>query len=650
MTSKPMPVEPAVIAAQNQRKIEKDKRRKNYHDSQVQGTNNSSIVSKRSVEMIYSSTVDGKENKWFKYFVPNAKRRSPAINRGYWIRMESIKEMVLRILDQYAGKVRVVNLGCGFDPFPFQMLSETQGKFDFYDFDYPELVQRKLKLIRQAKELLDVIGPEVKITQTSDALGVVMASDSYKLVGCDLKDTTLYQKQVDALLVGDLPTIFIAEVSLAYMKPEHANPVVEILASLPNSHFLVLEQIMPAGEEHFFAQKMLYHFDHLRSPLQCVETYSTKEKQCARFKQYYPHVEISDLFECWNSLVSREKKELVHRVEDFDEWEEFIVFCQHYVVIHARNGGADVWHKDTEPTPAVPESNGLVLEPIPGVQLKFPSACVSNEEVYIHGGLFQSRSDELCRLTSEGPEVIAKGPSARMCHTLTDLQDGRLLLVGGRTRPGDILSDIWLFDTRTSTWSAAGDFPVPVSRHSAVPVSPGVVLIFAQGRFFHANVSLHVTIEEVTTSGTSPQVDSCGFCFDAESRVGYIVGGKSDSVGPAINNGLFRFTVGDTVAVELVRADPHFCRIGCIAFMSGTDVVVVGGAGARLLDARNTIIAVDATGQISTLPILQHVWRTAPVWLGSVLAGDCLVGGGAVCYSFGSSYSGAYRVHCAAHA
>ena len=33
---------------------------------------------------------------------------------------------------------------------------------------------------------------------------------------------------------------------------------------------------MPDGATNAFATKMLYHFQHLRSPIQCVETYPTE--------------------------------------------------------------------------------------------------------------------------------------------------------------------------------------------------------------------------------------------------------------------------------------------------------------------------------------------------------------------------------------
>ena len=136
--------------ARQRKKIEKDRRRKQYDDIQVQGTNNSSIVSKRSVEMIYTSKLDPQAGEWFKFFVKNAKRRSPAINRGYWIRMESIKSMITRIIKMNPTKeICIVNLGCGYDPLPFQLLAEKKhNNVSFLDFDYPDLLERKVSMVK----------------------------------------------------------------------------------------------------------------------------------------------------------------------------------------------------------------------------------------------------------------------------------------------------------------------------------------------------------------------------------------------------------------------------------------------------------------------------------------------------------------------
>lgn len=79
-------------------------------DEFVMDTNNSSIVSKRSVEKLYYAN----EPEYFRYFVSKLKRRSPLINRGYWLRMKAVEYTVTRFLAEKTAKRKVVvNLGCG---------------------------------------------------------------------------------------------------------------------------------------------------------------------------------------------------------------------------------------------------------------------------------------------------------------------------------------------------------------------------------------------------------------------------------------------------------------------------------------------------------------------------------------------------------
>lgn len=115
----------------------KQERRKKYADLAIQGTNNSSIASKRSVELLYLPKLTSannfqmnKDNKlleYFKFFVPKKIKRSPCINRGYWLRLFAIRSRLNSIMEQLPQnkKVVIINLGCGYDPLPFQLLDTS---------------------------------------------------------------------------------------------------------------------------------------------------------------------------------------------------------------------------------------------------------------------------------------------------------------------------------------------------------------------------------------------------------------------------------------------------------------------------------------------------------------------------------------------
>lgn len=75
----------------------------------IMGTNSSSIVSKRSVERLYLP-----KPHFYRYFVRKPQRRSPTINRGYWLRMRAVDWVVRKFLERQTDREKVViNLGAG---------------------------------------------------------------------------------------------------------------------------------------------------------------------------------------------------------------------------------------------------------------------------------------------------------------------------------------------------------------------------------------------------------------------------------------------------------------------------------------------------------------------------------------------------------
>ena len=78
-------------------------------ENSVISTNNSAIQSKRSCERVYF-----KNPHYFRYFVKKPQRRSPLINRGYWLRMKAVDHVVEQFMKESTSKRKVVvNLGCG---------------------------------------------------------------------------------------------------------------------------------------------------------------------------------------------------------------------------------------------------------------------------------------------------------------------------------------------------------------------------------------------------------------------------------------------------------------------------------------------------------------------------------------------------------
>jgi len=69
---------------------------KHFARGLISGTNDSSIVSKRSVERA-GYDVKCSSHEWFRHFVKKPARRSPLINLGYFARMKAIETVVDKV-------------------------------------------------------------------------------------------------------------------------------------------------------------------------------------------------------------------------------------------------------------------------------------------------------------------------------------------------------------------------------------------------------------------------------------------------------------------------------------------------------------------------------------------------------------------------
>ncbi|KAI2467638.1 LCM-domain-containing protein [Annulohypoxylon bovei var. microspora] len=452
-------------------------------DDLVMATNSSSIVSKRSVERIYYPD----EPHFFRFFVKKFQRRAPLINRGYYIRLHVIDVAVRRFLERPSEKKKVViNLGCGSDVLPWQCMTRYPDKCQnvkFVDIDFPDLIEKKCRVVQETPELNSLLTG----LKTNVGNHVQLQSDQYVEIGCDLRRISDIEQALSTVVyIADCEFMFVAEVSITYMETEGADSVIKWASTLGQAEFCLLEQIIPDGEDHPFAQTMLAHFEKLKTPLKSVFTYPTLDSQRDRFtSRGWSQVDVNSLWHIWCSeqwLPADERRKLdAIELEPFDEWEEFVLFAGHYCVVIAKADPASL---------TIPSSLKNVQD------LQIPMAPLSADFSEYSGTRGQRRFGAAMRLKNNlGEEFLANtfgsgtntrlrsydlyekelplqdvtthhvGPSGRMCHTMTDLGDQRSLLVGGRTSPSSPLRDCWLFDKRVNTWQRVDDLPLPIYRH-----------------------------------------------------------------------------------------------------------------------------------------------------------------------------------------
>lgn len=264
----------------------------------------------------------------------------------------------------------------------------------------------------------------------------------------------------------------------------------------------MLEQLFANGESHPFASTMMSHFHKLGTPLGAIRKYPTTADQQSRFKVLgWPEVSVSNLWKIWSSdkFVTADDHKFLDSIEPFDEWEEFALFGCHYVLAIADTVAQDVMNSNSRsdsiyPIPkwTVPKAPNLSFTEHPKGQGCRRFAAVipvvgqqrAVDDIGLFGGMGLmtrlSSYDVYTNSTQDAQDRSSRSaatPSSRMCHTITDLQEGGALLIGGRTSPDTGLADCWLYHKWLDTWERVEDLPWPLYRHQAVHLGCGSVLV-----------------------------------------------------------------------------------------------------------------------------------------------------------------------------
>ncbi|KAI0859370.1 leucine carboxyl methyltransferase [Xylaria cubensis] len=467
-------------------------------DELVMQTNSSSIVSKRSVERIYYPD----EPHYFRYFVKKFQRRAPLINRGYHLRLHVIDTAVRRFLERPSdNKTKVVvNLGCGSDVLPWQCITrypDACHRTKFIDIDFPDLMLKKRTIVLNTPELSSVFEP----LDTNAGEHVLLNSDMYSQIGCDLRNTADVEKALSKCLnLSECIFMFVAEVSITYMETLGADGVIQWASSLSQAEFCLLEQILPDGPDHPFAKTMLSHFEKLNTPLKSVFEYPHLEAQHQRFSRLgWMQVDAVSLWQTWtnDNWIPASKRRELDLIEPFDEWEEFALFASHYCVVIARNFSPDAGSTDSDagskhrPHTLTPELHFHAYSKTQGKR-RFGAALQardeSGEEIFVNtfglGTNTRLKSLDLYSFEplSTGIRTGHVGPSSRVCHAIADLGSFGSLLVGGRTSPTTALRDCWHFSTEKGEWSPTDNLPVPLFRHAVAQLGRSNMTILIGGR------------------------------------------------------------------------------------------------------------------------------------------------------------------------
>ena len=370
---------------------------------------------------------------------------------------------------------------------------------------------RKRDMVQSNKELFEVL----TTVETRDDGSILLSSDQYLQLGCDLRDlNSVTRALADAINLDDCKVLFIAEDSITYMSTEASDSLIQWASGFHegavnhifNSHsitdtglaqFCLLEQLMPDGPDHPFARTMMAHFKKLQTPLGAVEKYPTTSAQHQRFEALgWSNISARNLWELWSSpgFLSSEDRSSLDHIEPFDEWEEFALFACHSIFLTADNKTGFTQTRAPEPSPSVNPSLDaeMLYSETPNAHgcrrfaagLPIRGQAGTGPRIGNFAGIGLNSKPASCDVYSTNDTenqpfdyFASTAPPTRMCHTITDLGDAGALLVGGRTSLDNALADCWVYHKWPRVWEQVEDLPQPRYRHGAIKLGDGSVLV-----------------------------------------------------------------------------------------------------------------------------------------------------------------------------
>jgi hypothetical protein len=262
----------------------------------------------------------------------NNKQLIPILNRGTWSRVYSITssiEKVLKSVKEYNPEidVNIINLGSGFDTLYF-ILQNKFDNFKYYEFDYDEIVYKKMELIKKSKTLTDVITQNKKI-EIKIGKGC-LTSKNYSLYECDVINYEQFNQIICSIkdLNCSNPTIVIAECLLVYLKKDISESIlVNLTSTFKNIIFLEYDLV---GAHDNFGKEMVYNLLDRDIKLSGYEDTPDVMSQIKRLtKTGFKQVEVYDMLEYYEKYIDKMEKSRIEHLEFVDEYEEWKLLQSH---------------------------------------------------------------------------------------------------------------------------------------------------------------------------------------------------------------------------------------------------------------------------------------------------------------------------------
>jgi tRNA wybutosine-synthesizing protein 4 len=436
---------------------------------------------------------------------------------------------------------------------------------------------------------------------------------------------------------------------------------------------------------------MLDHFAK-QTPLKSVHQYPTIHAQENRFiRAGYLNASGQSLWDYWESgsLYYGDKVHL-DKVEPFDEWEEFILFASHYVVLHAYGDDrfynqerilsdhipARIEDKSNHRRRLIVAQHGPISKQSIGQRMssaiKFEGFNSERVTVFVPSSTPTTTNREWTCYSSEAPELWPSSiPLTGLSYfTITRVGNDSYLLVGGRTSPSKANSKCFLYRRPSNTWTEVHSLEFGRYRHCAESVKVGTengVLIFGgrTGRDDYGILSDWLLWTEkkgwTALSYTEPNTDDeavrIPILFGATMMDGILLGGiglpyrinrkiwrwSLEPVESGSPNSSLSITLHSVATIEHQTFSARFSA--SIINLPSIGPVVIGGVAPVPLKLHEEAYGLVAEKGVELIRLFDNT-VPRPLLIGNIVShiGSeyskiLITGGGGVCFSFGSCFN-----------
>ena len=282
----------------------------------VQSTSNDALKTK--ISCVISNYY---KDPFILYMEPgsNHKKFLPLINRGTYCRVFAINTKLHELINNFRtiekdSKINIIILGSGFDTTYFNLMSEGYSNIEVYEFDYKEIIDKKLKYISKAKPLVEIINKN---------------KNNYHLINCDITNKKLFSETLNNIKIGENDlTVVICECLLVYIEE---NVTLEMLSCLTNKfdNLYILEYDL-IGPDDPFGKEMVDNLKtrdiHLKG---FNEVKNINDQENRLKKANFEDINIVDMYHIYFKVLPLEDRKRIERLELMDEFEELNLLQKH---------------------------------------------------------------------------------------------------------------------------------------------------------------------------------------------------------------------------------------------------------------------------------------------------------------------------------